>query len=100
MVYSYRSISIAPNKWLRPVLGPLGEIIKGRRVPDNLEEELWDRHRVRGRTGGPGFECPVYRVRHVAAVVGAVEVHAVPASIYFISVSLVTGPFDLSVKEC
>lgn len=80
-----RVVARAEHKRLRPaVLRPLGPVVELRRVPDHLVHELRDPHRVGCRAGAAqGQEVGWARdgVCDVVAVVGEVEVLAVPAAV-------------------
>lgn len=73
-------VALAQQERLRPVLGPLGRIVEGRGIPDDFEHELWQLDGMRCRARAAGLERTGLRVRDVAAVRRAVEIHAIPAA--------------------
>jgi len=68
-----------PDKRLRSILGPVLLVVELLGVPNNLVHELGHADGVRGRARATALEGASLGVRHVALVVGAVEVLAVPA---------------------
>lgn len=78
-------IPVAEIERLRPIRRPLGLVVERRRVPDDLVHELRDAHGVRGRAVAAQREevgRAGRRVGDVLAVVGRVEVLAVPAAAF------------------
>lgn len=74
-------VAVTPDEGLRAVLGPVGRVVEGPRVPDNLVEELRDLDWVRRRARPSVLERTARGVRDMRGVVGCVEVLAVPATV-------------------
>lgn len=72
-------IAHAVDEGLRAVLRPQVWVVKLAGVPNDLVHELREADGVGGGAGAAGLEGAGSRVGDVGAVVGAVDVHAVPA---------------------
>ena len=74
------AVVVAPDEWLRAVLGPLGPVVELGGVPHGFKSHLGHANWVRCRARAGGDESSPVRVVHVVLVVRGIEVLAIPAS--------------------
>lgn len=67
------------STYLTPISRPIRLIVELLRIPHRLEQDLWQPHGMGRRTWAAGLKGAGFGVRDVFAVVGGVEVDAVPA---------------------
>lgn len=74
-------VAHAPHERLGSVLGPFILVIELSRVPDRLIHHLRSSHGVRRRAWAERLKRAALGIRHVASVIRAVEILAIPAAI-------------------
>lgn len=72
---------------LTSISGPICFVVELFGVPDSLEQDLWEANRVRAWALATRLESAGLGVCDVLAVVGGVEIDAVPAGAIEMSVS-------------
>ena len=54
------SVTEAPHEWLGAIIGPVSPVVEPRGIKDDLIEQLWQPHGVRGRARASRLESSAF----------------------------------------